>query len=275
MFARCGLLGDVISVACQLDQFQAPTVLFLKDKDDNHDEDVPPDDAVQVDEVKARDHEGCPVEKRSKLYQVHPEFRFARRDPAASRHVEVSLSFVEGSQQLLLLLPAFLAPQLEVFLRDGQATDRIPTDVEVNLLGEVALEDVFLGLRNVVRVGHGYVMDGIKVVTFSETMHDEGEARSARVQDVLILLQSVLLSKVMAAGFGIFCQVCSLWEDQKLKWLLNVTKIIQHGFKMALIFFPFPADKNEGSDLHGPTEPRDGFKTGFEADFLQPEVTVS
>lgn len=152
-------------MACQLDEFQSPAVLFLKDKDDNHDEGVPPDDAVQVDEVKGRNDEGCPVQQRSKLYQVHPEFRFARRDPAAPGDVEVLLSFVEGPQPLLLLLPALLAPQLEVFLRGGQATDRIPTDVEVNLLREVAPEDVFLGLRNVVRVGHGYVMDGIKVVS--------------------------------------------------------------------------------------------------------------
>lgn len=58
-----------------------------------------------------------------------------------------------------------MAPELEVLLGRGEGVYRVSADVEVDLLGEVALEEVPLGLRNVVRVCHRDVVDGIKVLT--------------------------------------------------------------------------------------------------------------
>lgn len=79
----------------------------------------------------------------------------------------------------------------------------------------------------------------------------------------------------MAPGFGVFGQVRPLREEEKLERLFNVAEIIQHGFKMASILLPLPADEDEGGDLHRPTESRDGLEAGLEADLLQPEVAVS
>lgn len=95
---------------------------------------------------------------------MNPEFRFTGRDFTAPSDVKVSISFVEGTQPLLLLLPALLAPTLEVLFENRQAIDGVSADVEMNFSRKVAAENVFLCLRNVARVGHSDVMDGVKVV---------------------------------------------------------------------------------------------------------------
>lgn len=105
---------------------------------------------------------------------MNPKFRFARRDFTASGDVKVSISFVEGTQPLLLLLPALLAPTLELLFGDRQAIDGVPAHVEMDFPRKVAAENVFLRLRNVARVGHGDVMDGVKVVAWKR----EGKKRN-------------------------------------------------------------------------------------------------
>lgn len=58
-----------------------------------------------------------------------------------------------------------MAPELKVLLGCGKSVDRIPVDMEVDLLGKVSEEKVFLSLRNVVRICHGDVMNSIEVLT--------------------------------------------------------------------------------------------------------------
>ena len=72
---------------------------------------------------------------------------------------------VEGAQSLFLLFPPLVAPELQILLGSGKGVDWIPMDMEVDLLGKVSKEEVFLSLRNVVRICHGDVMDSIEVVT--------------------------------------------------------------------------------------------------------------
>lgn len=42
--------------------------------------------------------------------------------------------------------------------------------------------------------------------TFSQPVHDEGEARGARMQDVLQLRQAVLSRERVALRSGVFCR---------------------------------------------------------------------
>lgn len=72
---------------------------------------------------------------------------------------------VEGTQPFFLLLPALVAPELQVLLGRGEGVHGIAVDVKVDFLGEVSMEEVLLGLRNVVRICHSDVMDSIKVFT--------------------------------------------------------------------------------------------------------------
>lgn len=58
-----------------------------------------------------------------------------------------------------------MAPELKVLLGRGKSVDWIPMDMEVDLLGKVSKQKVLLGLRNVVRICHGDVMDSIEVPT--------------------------------------------------------------------------------------------------------------
>lgn len=57
-----------------------------------------------------------------------------------------------------------MAPELEALPGGGESVHWVAVHVEVDLLGKVAVEKVLLCLRNVVRVGHCDVVDGIKVL---------------------------------------------------------------------------------------------------------------
>lgn len=154
-------------MTCKFNDFQSTKYSLLQHKEHIADYKIPPNRAIQIYEQAHRGAEQGPVQYGQQLDHKDSELRLAGWNCALPSEEKGLFSLVEGAQSLFLFFPALVAPELKVLLGCGKGVDWIPLDMEVDLLGKVSKEEVFLGLRNVVRICHGDVMDCIKVLTFS------------------------------------------------------------------------------------------------------------
>lgn len=153
------------AVTCKFNDFQSTKYSLLQHEKHDAGYEIPPNKTVQIHEQARCRAEHGPVQDGEQLDHQDSELRLARWHCALPGKVEVFFSLVEGPQPLFLLFPSLVAPELKVLLGCGKGVDRIPLDVEVDLLGKVSKQEVFLSLRNVVRICHSDVMDSIEVLT--------------------------------------------------------------------------------------------------------------
>lgn len=160
------LLLFKIPMTSEFNEFQPTKQLLLHNEKDDHGCKIPLCKAVEVQQGEHCQWEHRPVEERGALNHQDPELRLAGWDNALPCATEAFSTFVEVSESLLFLFPAFPAPKLQLLLGSGHCLYGVSLDVEVNLLWEVSIQKVLLCLRNVLGVCHSYVMDGIEIVTF-------------------------------------------------------------------------------------------------------------
>lgn len=152
-------------VTCKFNHLQSAKQSLEQHKEKHGDYKIPPNRTVQIyEEAHCRAEQG-PVKYGEQFEHKDPELRLARWNYSLSRKLKILLPLIEGTKPLFLLLPAPVAPELQVLLGHGEGVYRVAVHVEVNLLGEVPEDEMLLGLRNVVRVRHRDVVDRVEVLT--------------------------------------------------------------------------------------------------------------
>ena len=165
---------------------------------------------------------------------------------------------VEMFQGRLLVPPALLQPLLQTDVGGGERGKGVTHQVDVDLRGEVPLQDRPFRLRLCVGVSDRHVVYCVQNVPLHHPLGQMNEARGARMENPTVDLTVVLGGEGVALLLGRGREVRALREENKLLWTLlsDLREIVQHLVQSFAVFRPAPLEEEEPAHGHDPAQPR-------------------